>query len=79
MPTIIFQNGFRIMIYPNDHPPPHVHAFKSGQSVINLGDDRTKPFVRENRGMSVRDERLALKLVAENREILWEKWSEMYG
>jgi len=79
MPTIIFQDGFRVIIYPNDHPPPHVRAFKSGQTVIILGNESAKPFVRENRGMSVRDERSALKLVAENQEILLAKWREIYG
>lgn len=79
MPTIIFQNGFRIAIYLNDHAPPHVHAFKSGETVINLGDERTKPYIRENRGMSKQDERLALNLAAENQENLLEKWRELNG
>lgn len=79
MPTIIFQNGFRIVIYPTDHPPPHIHAFKSGQTVVNLGDESTKPYIRENRGMSVQDERRALKLVAENQATLLIEWREMNG
>ncbi len=79
MPTIILQNGFRIAIYLNDHAPQHVHAFKSGETVINLGDEQTKPYIRENRGMSKQDERLALKLVAENQENLLKRWRELNG
>jgi Domain of unknown function (DUF4160) len=33
MPTIIKQDGFRIVIWPNDHLPPHVHVFKSDAEV----------------------------------------------
>jgi hypothetical protein len=38
MPTIIKKDGFRIVIYPNDHIPSHVHVFKnSGEVRIDLG------------------------------------------
>lgn len=37
MPTIHSEDGFRFVIYFNDHAPAHVHAFKSGETVINLG------------------------------------------
>ena len=26
MPTILRHNGWRVVIYPNDHRPPHVHV-----------------------------------------------------
>ncbi len=28
MPTVLTLRNIRIVIYPNDHPPPHVHALK---------------------------------------------------
>jgi Domain of unknown function (DUF4160) len=38
MPTIIKQDGFRVVMYPNDHIPSHVHVYKGGGEVrINLG------------------------------------------
>lgn len=38
MPTIIRKDGFRIVIYPNDHIPSHVHVLKnSGEVRIDLG------------------------------------------
>ena len=41
MPTIIKQDGFRIVIWPNDHLPPHVHVFKSDAEVkIELVEPR---------------------------------------
>ena len=37
VPTVHRQNGFRFMIYPADHPPKHVHVYKSGDyAIINL-------------------------------------------
>jgi hypothetical protein len=28
MPTVFIIRNIRVVIYPNDHPPPHVHAVK---------------------------------------------------
>ena len=41
MPTIIKQDGFRIVIYPNDHLPSHVHVIKGdGEVRISLNTVR---------------------------------------
>jgi hypothetical protein len=41
MPTIIREEGFRIVIYPNDHLPAHVHVIKSdGEIRIELGTEK---------------------------------------
>ncbi|MBI4520710.1 MAG: DUF4160 domain-containing protein [Gemmatimonadetes bacterium] len=29
MPTVHRERGFRFQMYPNDHPPPHVHVMKA--------------------------------------------------
>ena len=57
----------------------HVHVFKQGELIINLGDDENAVFVRENNGMSARDERRALIIVGDNQEFLQMKWQEIYG
>ncbi len=67
------------MIYTRDHEPMHVHVFKQGELIINLGDDENAVFVRENNGMSARDERRALIIVGDNQEFLQMKWQEIYG
>ena len=28
MPTVLTLQNVRVVIYPNDHPPPHVHAIR---------------------------------------------------
>ena len=79
MPVVLRQGGFRLVIYLHDHAPPHTHVFKSGETVILLGDLDTKPSVRENRGMSRSDERKALRIAAENQDYLLERWAEING
>jgi hypothetical protein len=36
MPTVLRREGYEIVIYFNDHPPPHVHAFKGGGAENQL-------------------------------------------
>ncbi len=80
MGTMLFQDGFSVMIFVLDHPPPHVHIFKaSEQLVVNLGDANTKPVVRENKGMSRQNKRRALELVASHQARLLLEWRRIHG
>lgn len=36
MPTILRWNGLRIVIYPNDHRPAHVHVIGPGVEAVYL-------------------------------------------
>ena len=75
MPTVLRQDGFNFVIYPDDHEPSRVHVKKAGKEVvINLGDENTKPCERENRGMSVQNRRNALQLAAEYQDELLDQW-----
>jgi hypothetical protein len=77
MPTIIRQNGFRIVIFPNDHIPPHVHVFKSGAEVrIEIGEEPTLLSVEGKIGN--KDLAKALNLVIEHQIELLEKWKEIH-
>jgi hypothetical protein len=72
-------NGFVFHIYSNDHEPSHVHVYKSGKwAVINLGDNETRPEIRESR-MARRDARKALTLAGDAQEDLLGKWREIHG
>ena len=67
MSTIHREAGFEVLIYLNDHRPAHVHVFKAeGEVVVFLGDTGSLPQIRENIGMSGRDERAVLVLVGEH-------------
>lgn len=76
MPTIVRQDGFRIMIFPNDHLPPHVHVFKSDAEVkIELVEP--KVFNVEGK-IGNKDLAKALCLVIEHQVDLLEKWKEIH-
>ena len=80
MPTILRQNGFSFIVYPNDHRPAHVHVFKAeSELILYLGDETAPPFVRENIRMGKRDERLALIIAGENQEYLLSEWEKIHG
>jgi Domain of unknown function (DUF4160) len=81
MPTVLQQGGFDFVIYSNDHQPSHVHVFKgNAELVVNIGDENTKPVVRENRGVTKKaDFAKILRMVADNQNFLLEKWRKIHG
>ncbi len=77
MPTIVREDGFRIVIFPNDHIPPHVHVFKSGAEVkIELGAEPNLLSIEGKIGN--KDLAKALNLVAEHQNELLDKWREIH-
>ena len=76
MPTVIKQDGFRIVIWPNDHLPPHVHVFK-GDSEVKIALVEPKVFNIEGK-ISNKDISKSLSLVIEYQVKLLEKWREIH-
>lgn len=76
MPTIVKQDGFRIVIWPNDHLPHHVHVFKRDAEVkIAL----LEPIVFNIEGeISNKDLAKALNLVIKHQIELLERWKEIH-
>jgi Domain of unknown function (DUF4160) len=81
MPTILREQGFRVVIYPNDHLPSHVHVFKgSGEVRIELGDEELDPSLMSITGqISDKDVVKGLYLVKENQAKLLAKWRKIHG
>jgi hypothetical protein len=79
MPNVLTENGFEVMIYPNDHRPAHVHVYKSGLAIITLNNRRTPPTLREVYGMSRQDARAALALVTTHKKQLVKEWQRHHG
>jgi len=51
MPTILRIDGLRVPIYPNDHPPPHVHVIGvNGEAVFLLNCPDGRAELRESYG-----------------------------
>lgn len=56
MPTVLNIFGLRVVIYPNDHRPAHVHVQGKGcEAVFNLHCPDGPPVLRENYGFSQRE------------------------
>ena len=76
MPTVLRIDGMRVVIYPNDHPPAHVHVLGPGWVlVINL----IGPEVREAIGCDEREAARVLRLVSGHREALMDAWRRFHG
>lgn len=65
------------MIYTQDHPPAHVHVWRSGTSVIIEFDGPLT--IRRNDGMRTRDIAIAKALVEDNLEHLRAEWRRIHG
>jgi len=76
LPTILRIDGWRIVVYPNDHPPAHVHVIGPGWVVVvNL----LGPEVREAIGCAEPDARRVLRLVDQHQGALMEAWQRYHG
>jgi hypothetical protein len=68
MPTILRVDGYEIVIYLDDHPPPHVHVFAHGcEAIVYLNCPRS------------RELKAILKVVGNHRERLCAMWKEIHG
>jgi hypothetical protein len=81
MPKILEKDGFRVVIYLNDHLPSHVHVWKGrGEVRIQLGSAHIAPSLMSVEGkISSKDVAKALSLVKEHQKDLLKKWREIYG
>jgi hypothetical protein len=76
MPTVLRVDGLRFVIYPNDHPPAHVHVVgPDWEAVINLIGIE----LREVYACTEPNARMALKLVRENSAALLAAWRRIHG
>ena len=56
MPSVLRFGGMRVVVYPNDHRPPHVHVIGKGhEAVFDLNCPRGPVGIRENYGFSERE------------------------
>lgn len=80
MSTPLRRDGFRFVIRSNDHNPSHVHVEKAGvEALFNLGDENTRPSLREVRGMKYKDIYKAFEIVCEEQDLLLQEWRKIHG
>jgi hypothetical protein len=76
MPTVLRIDGLRVVIYPNDHPPAHVHILGPGWVVVI---DLIELKVRESIGCDEREARRILRLIAGHQGTLMDAWRHFHG
>lgn len=80
MPTILRFRGLRVVIYANDHRPPHVHVIGPDREArIGLRDEREHPWLMTNEGLSRRQVAGILAEIGRNRDFLIQRWREIHG
>ena len=80
MPTVLTIFGLRVVIYPNDHRPAHVHVIGKGcEAVFDLRCSAgAVPHLRENYGFPRRDVEKILGALAENQAKLCKAWGDIH-
>lgn len=80
MPRVMEVDGFTFHMYPNDHPPPHVHVRRSGtECVVLLGNAEGAATVRDFQDMRSTEARRAVWMVNRAWELLLAKWRKLHA
>ena len=80
MATILRVYGLRVVIYSNDHEPPHVHVIGAGtETKIALGQNGEYPTVMSSRGLSLVLLATALTEIDRNQALLMQRWRDVHG
>ncbi|MDO7834393.1 DUF4160 domain-containing protein [Sphingobium sp. HBC34] len=79
MPTVLREANLRVVIYTDDHPPPHIHVFGNGETKIALVGQYGAAQVVRIVGADRRESRRALEIVREKRDYLVERWNDIHG
>jgi Domain of unknown function (DUF4160) len=67
MVTVHREAGLRIMIFSQDHSPPHVHVFGDGHARIDLIGPEGQASLALNKGFTRGQVSTALRIVNEQR------------
>jgi hypothetical protein len=80
MPTVHRFHGLRVVIYPNDHRPAHVHVMgKDCEAVFRLNAPNGPSDLRENFGFSKRDLSMIAAELDQRLAELYLQWSAIHG
>jgi ribonucleotide monophosphatase NagD (HAD superfamily) len=72
--------GLSIVIYSNDHAPPHVHVIgQNAEAKIALGSRYERASILVNSGLSRAQLAKALTEIDRNEALLRRRWREIHG
>lgn len=79
MPTILRLDGFRVVIYPNDHSPAHVHVIsKTAEAVFELHCGEGPVTVRESYNLKKRELRRLMNELDLQLSLLCDEWENIH-
>jgi hypothetical protein len=80
MPKVDVIDGLRVVVYPNDHRPAHVHVIGNGcEAVFKLNCPDGLPELRENYGFSPGDLAKIKAALTARTAHLCAAWSKIHG
>lgn len=80
MPTVKRIGGLRVVIYPNDHRPAHVHVIGNGcEAVFRLNCPAGPVELRENFGFPVQALGGIVAALAADLTYLCNEWGKIHG
>ncbi len=80
MPTVLRHGRLRIVVYPADHRPAHVHVIgPDGEAIFNLNCPAGPSELRENYGMKARALSATERLINDHIVELCRAWEEIHG
>lgn len=79
MPKVLEIAGWRVVIYPNDHRPAHVHIIGGGnEAVFRLNCPPGPVELRENYGFSRRELGIIEKRLSSSLAMLCNTWRRIH-
>ena len=80
MPTILRLGASRVVVYPNDHRPAHVHVIGNGrEAVFRLNCPGGPIELRENYGFPRRETASIAAELASRLAALCSEWERIHG
>lgn len=80
MPTVLWIGKLRVVVYPNDHRPAHVHVIGQGhEAVFELNAPDGPVTLRENYGFSRRELARIERALIQNLAELLAAWERVHG
>lgn len=80
MPTVLRFDGLRVVIYPSDHRPAHIHVIGAdGEAVFILHCPDGPPELRESYGFGRAEVGRIKDAVAGKIAALCEEWRKIHG
>ena len=79
MTTLFRVGSYRIVVYPNDHRPAHVHAVGDGHARFELGRGPDEVRLMEQEGVSSRDLRRVARAIIDRHAECLAGWRKYHG